>query len=126
MVNIISEKIVADGHQLLEQLDKANIPIDAALWLYSSEAQQWRLILASPLVHLEGPKHLYKHVQGRLIKTPDSQITLSDISVIDTSDPFITILRKAIKTGKGISDIRFKKGFIHGIQIESAVIYRSM
>jgi len=53
-----------------------------------------------------------------------ARIPLKDIAVIDSNDPLIKLLRVAIKTGGGISGIRFTKNVINGTPIEDAYIYR--
>jgi hypothetical protein len=53
-----------------------------------------------------------------------SKIPLKDITILDSNDSLITLLRLAIKTGDGISGIRFSQNVINGTLIEDAYIYR--
>ncbi len=57
---------------------------------------------------------------------PEDQpkVQLKDVSVIDSNDPLIALLRLAVVTGEGISNIRLKQNVINGVLIEEAYIYR--
>ena len=57
---------------------------------------------------------------------PEDQsiISLKDISVVDSSDQLISLLKVAVKTDKGISSIRFSRNMINGTLVEDTYIYR--
>jgi hypothetical protein len=46
------------------------------------------------------------------------------VSIAKKDDPLLKLLRIAIKTGPGISNIRFSRNTINGVIIEDAYIYR--
>lgn len=113
------------GEGLIEALDAAGFPVQAALWFYLSDPGEWRLIVASPLTDKDGPRGAYEQVQSVLTKLrPPLDISLSDISVVGSKDELIKLLRQAIGTGSGISGIRFTRNTINGVFIEDAYIYR--
>jgi len=120
----LSGEQIAAGAELVKKLDEKEIPLAAAFWFFLPEPNQWRLILASPLVRLEGPKRLYRQVQSLLTKVGDSAVRLADVAVIDSQDPLILLLGNAIRTGTGISGIRFSRNTINGVFIDDAYIYR--
>jgi hypothetical protein len=124
MVTVLSPDIIQMGKQLLERLDKAQFSIKAAFWLYSSDSNRWRLVFASPSVAQSGPKQFYRAIQSNLLRSPHRDISLSDVAVVDSSAPLILLLATAIRTGPGISDIRFTHNFINGVLVEDAYIYR--
>ena len=123
MVTNLSDNIISTGKELLQRLDRAGLSIDAAFWMYSSDSERWRLVFALPAVSQSGPKQFYKLIQS-LLKFPDRPISLNDISILDSSAPLIKLFRVAIKTGPGISAIRFTQNFINNVLIEDAFIYR--
>jgi hypothetical protein len=51
------------GKRLLADLDAQNMGITAAFWMYQEEAQEWRLILATPLIEKDGPISAYLKVR---------------------------------------------------------------
>lgn len=113
------------GEALLKKLDEINFDVKAALWFYLSEHSEWRLILASPAVDREGPKKAYEKVQSHLQGIGQSRdLSLQNISLVSPNDNLIKILRSAVKTGPGISHIRFTRNVINNVFIEDAYIYR--
>lgn len=119
------EKDIREGKKLILALDKQGLGIDAAMWLYTSEADEWRLLIASPLFEKKGPKEAYTFVQSVLVRlSPAPKISLKNISVVGPSHPLIKLLRLAVQTGPGISGIRFTGNVVNGTMIEDAYIYR--
>jgi len=123
---ILTESMIKAGEELTRILDQMNWPVTASLWFYFVEENQWKLLLTSPLVTKEGPKRGYQRVQEALGKFQQGipKIGLQDVAVIDESHPLISLMRPAIRTGGGISGIRFSKNVINGQVIEDAYIYR--
>jgi hypothetical protein len=52
------------------------------------------------------------------------KVGIQNISVVDTQEPFISLLLGAIRTGEGISGIRFSRNTINGTFVEDTYIYR--
>ena len=122
----LASETISLGKNLVLALDKAQFIVAAALWLYLPETRTWRLMIASPQVISEGPRKAYKKIQSVLSKlsSAPARISLQDIAVVDSNDSFISLLRNAVRTEDGISDIRFTKNTINGFFIEDAHIYR--
>ncbi len=122
---MLTKEMIEAGADLMHRLDIAHLDVEASLWLYLSESNIWRLVVAVPGVKRDGSKKIYKKIQSVLSKIPEEQssIALSNISVVDTDDPLISRLRPKIRTGPGISGGRFLRGTINGHFIEDAYIY---
>lgn len=119
------EKDVEEGKRLIEALDNAGFQVRAVLWFYLAESDEWRFVVASPLVERKGPKEAYAFVQAVLAQLlPPSGISLEDISVVSPEYDLIRLLKVAIQTGPGISGIRFTRNTINNTFIEDAYIYR--
>jgi len=123
---ILTREMIEAGADLTRRLDEARLKVNASLWLYIPDSNLWRLIMASPAVRKDGPKKVYRKIQSILSKIPGdaSIIRLNDISVVEDNDPLIILLRIALRTGDGISGIRFSKNTINGHFIEDTYIYR--
>ena len=122
---ILTKEMIEAGAELTGLLDQAPLVVSASLWLYIPESNIWRLIIASPEVRTYGPKKVYQKIQpvlSQILEKPG--IGLKDISVVEDNKPLIALLRMAIRTGDGISGIRFSKNTINGQFIEDAYIYR--
>lgn len=117
-------KDIEDGKELIKALDKSDFELTGALWFYFSDAQDWLMLLVSPLVEKAGPSSCYRKVQSVIEHMPrDFGLSLSRISVVSPTDSLIRLLRKAIHV-EGISRVRFKRNTINGVFIEDALIYR--
>ncbi len=117
------------GEALLGKLDEADFNTKAAFWLYLSEPEEWRLFLALPLVDEKGPREAYKQVQSQLPKLKEEleqgyELSLQNISLVSPNDDLIKHLKTAVKTGPGVSHIRFARNVINNVFIEDAYIYR--
>lgn len=113
------------GEALLKKLDGIDFDVKAAFWLYLSEPNEWRLFFASPVVDKKGPKEAYETVQSHLEKLKERyELSLQNISLISSNDKLVKLLKAAIKTGPGVSNIRFTGNVINNVFIEDAYIYR--
>lgn len=121
----LTEKQIDAGEELLKRLDKAKVHVDAALWFYFLESQDWKLLLSLPHLIKQGPQAAYREVQKPLSKPSELlAISLDDVSIAKLNDPLIQLLKGAIKTGPGVSRIRFSKNAVNRQWIEDALIYR--
>jgi hypothetical protein len=122
----LSREMIVAGAELTRRLDEAHLVVDAALWQYDPENNFWRFIVASPDVKAQGPKKVYKKVQSVISKMEGDQdgISLKDITVFDSKDAFIQLLRSGLRTVDEISHIRVIQGVIKGVPIGDAYIYR--
>jgi len=121
----LTEKQIGSGRKLLDELDRADVLVDAALWFFFPEIERWKLLLSLPHLTETGPKAAYREVQKALSKlAPDSGLVLDDITVVAPDLPLLHLLRTAIKTEKQIGGVRLSKTVINGVLIEDAHIYR--
>lgn len=112
------------GKQLTEALDQANFEVVASFWFYDAATDEWRLIIASPLVDREGPLEAYRGIQKVLGGAGFGDLSLNDISVVSSTHNLVKLLGVAVQTGKAISGIRFTRNRINDQFIEDAYIYR--
>ncbi len=120
------EAVVDEGGNLIRALDDAGFPVRSALWKYNPDQDEWRLIIATPLVDTDGPLDAYKKLDRILeANRPDLGLALPDIQLLSPKDRLIQLFRSAVQTGKSISDIRFSRNVINGVYIDDALVYRS-
>ena len=123
---ILVEKDFKDGEILIQTLDETELKVHSAFWLYNSEADVWRLLIATPLVDKKGPLEVYKKINTVIDKIQQPfDISLQSISVISPTNNLIKILGAAINTAPdAIGGIRFTRNTINNVFIEDAYIYR--
>ena len=121
----LDESAIVAGERLVRFLDNAEFPVKAALWVRLPESHSWRLVLGTPEVRLEGPKKAYRKLQSHIRKAGIEGLSLADISLIDTTDPFIALLRGAVGTGSDTARIHFYGNVINGIRFPDSLIYRN-
>jgi hypothetical protein len=92
----LTKEMIEAGANVLRHLNKANLDVRAALWIYRLESNSWRLVFALPEVEKDGPLKSYTKIRRILSQIPDNQprLTLSDIKVSETNHGLITALRK--------------------------------
>lgn len=122
----LTKEMINTGAILVRKLDEQGLRPDAALWLYSPEVQQWKLVIAELKVGTLGPKEIYRKIQQIMEKSANeiTGLSLDDVALARPDAPIIVLLRVAIRTGPGISGIRFTNNVINGTLIEDAYIYR--
>ncbi len=113
------------GENLLRELDAASVNVDSALWFYFPEEGIWKLLLSFPDVEKKGPKAAYARVQKALSKLGEGPAPpLDDVALAKPNSPLLRLLKVAIRTGPGISGIRFSNNVVDGQLIPDAYIYR--
>ena len=122
----LTDAMIRAGAELTKKLDELQWPVLASLWLYGSEGNQWKLLLASPRVTVDGPKRSYEMIQSALAAISDAKgaLALSDIGVTDPDNPLIALLCIGIGAGPAVGGVRFTRNVINGHFIEDAYIYR--
>lgn len=115
------------GKRIVEQLDlDTRFRVTAALWYYTSESDEWRLLIASPYVGKRGDRKSYELIQSILINSlQDSRLSLDMISLMKSNDPFFGLLRRFIKCD-GLCGIRVTNSRVNSFLIEDAYIYRNI
>lgn len=125
---LLTNEMIEAGAALIRKMDKRGIRPDAAFWLYSTEQQTWKLVIAEFKVGIKGPKEFYRRIQEILATSPEPEIvdnvSLDDVTLVKPDEPIVALLRKAIRTSPDITGIRFKNNVINGTLIDDAYIYR--
>ncbi|MBI2843759.1 MAG: hypothetical protein HYX78_10200 [Armatimonadetes bacterium] len=124
----LTEKMVRAGEQLTRHLDEFGFGVTASFWLYTSDWNEWRLVIASPRVEAEGPRAAYAAIDEVLSREPEdikAELGLHNITAIDPSSRLVKAFQSAVRTGGGISGIRFSRSRADDMYIEDAYVYRA-
>lgn len=122
----LTQESIDAGAALVRKLDESGLQADAAFWYYFPDAQAWKLVLAEVKVGIDGPKEVYRRIQRLLAKEPKqfAPLSLDDVTLAKPDAPLVSLLRTTLRTGRGITGIRFSNNVINGTVIEDAYIYR--
>jgi hypothetical protein len=108
------------GEKILEKLDAAKFPISVAVWILTEE-DGWELAVGTPLFDSGGASQAYKNLIDALRKDDPESVDFNEVNLMGNRHPFISELRRSYpkaKPGKRIS------GYIGGIRLDDAVVYR--
>ena len=124
-VTLKQERIDA-GAALVRRLDAVGMQLDAAFWFYFPDIDAWKLVIAEVKVAKKGPKQVYREIQKLLRKYGSDfpELSLEDVTLAKPGAPIVSLLKVALKTGPGMSGIRFTDNVINGMHIDDAYIYR--
>ena len=125
VASALVDRKIERGRRLIKKLDDSRFPVTAAFWYYFPEAEQWRLVVASPTVDSQGRRAAYAEIhkiQRRGVRLPP--LSVSEITAVSPRDPLVKLLSSAIRTRPGIAGIAFSGNVINGVYIEDAYIYR--
>ncbi len=123
----LTDEMIDVGAKLTQKLDELGLEIPVAMWFFLSDINEWRLYFASPKVATEGPQGIYRKIEdARATLGPEAdRLPLSAIGLMDTNHQLVQLLRQALRTGPGVSRVRFSKNVINGQFIDDALIYRN-
>ena len=119
----LNREMIEAGTALVNKLASVRFNATAVLWLYSEEADTWRIVVGSPDVDKLGPRKVYQQIQAILDDMRDdaSGLTLPDISVVgDRSSPIRALRRQATGTG-GIREGQVRGTVDHEYIVDSYV-----
>ena len=122
----LTQELIESGKSLVQKLDASGAKVDAAFWFYFPDVGTWKLMLSLPALVVEGPKKAYRRIQSALGQLPAAEraFSLDDVAIAKPDAAILSLLRVALKTGPGISDIRFTDNVINGVVVNDAYIYR--
>ena len=123
----LTDGMIEAGAKLTSKLDEIGLPVTAALWLFVPDLNEWRLLFASPDVSSRGPRTVYEQISRGVdqLGAEASAVPLSIIGLLDADADLVRLLKVAIRTGPGVSRVRFSKNVINGHFIDDALIYRA-
>jgi hypothetical protein len=125
VATLLTDEMVRWGAELVGRLDERGYSPDAAFWFHLPDTDEWKLVLAETKFSQEGPKAAYQVIQQALPEDEETKsLTLDVVAVTSPQSPLVSLLASAIRTGHGISGIRFTNNVISGTVVDDAYIYR--
>jgi len=111
------------GSQILTALDNAGLKIRVALWIFTSEYEDWRLVLSSPNFvdrTLQNRRRVNEALDAANVPAERVPPTL----LMRSSNPFIKDLRRIFGKARHIEGMRLGPQMIGDRWVEDAYVYR--
>ena len=123
------EGLIGDSVALTKKLDEnATSPTFVALYYYD-DADEWRLLIASPTLDQLLQKHeavAYRKVIAALSSTSPAALSISGLKLVPTSYQLLKALSFLVRTGpQGVVRAHFRDCTVNGIFIKEVIILRS-
>ena len=101
------------GNRIVALLAASGIEIEDAIWVYSPEAEEWRLMVVTPLVERKGERDAYLTVLSILEKAGLSkELPWRRISLVSDDDPLLEKVDTSIRLDEAFA----YEGSIHIVQ----------
>jgi len=122
----LTQDMIEAGQEMAQILTATGYEYDALFWLYTSEANMWRLTIVSSKVK-DGPLKAYAELREALESVPNGLVQkrnlgLFGISLMNADDPLVLALAGASKM-TNLSDQRLTRTYINWVYIEDAYVY---
>lgn len=92
----LTPDMIAAGDELTKRLlQDPNFDLVCSLWLYTSESNNWKLVVSTPIAENSGPIHVYQLIQGIIGEDWPAHLDmhLYSISVLRSNHSFVKALR---------------------------------
>ena len=118
------DRRIDHGARFLAELDAAGVPVESAFWLFRSEWDEWRLVLATPLFDQSGPLAAYRQLLD--VYEADREISFGSdsLTAVGADDVRVQELRSLFRTLPPKFGDRFEDRFMRGGEVENAYVYR--
>jgi hypothetical protein len=114
---------IDDGQKLIDQLVRDGFPVRVAFWVRTSEDEAWLLYLGSPDVDLEKPGDAYRRAYASLSKMPDCSISLSEIRLVNGTNPVARAAVRLRDRQAGRVPTHFRGNHLGNLAVGEAYIY---
>src|ERR1700722_2417540 len=117
----LTDKMIKAGEDLVRVLNEAEFPLRAALWVYFSELEYWRMYLVIPGIRAEGRRKFYRRISS-LTRNEAKFPVEFHLGLVDANDTVAKSLGKPVKAGD-LANSRYPRGTIRGKYFDDAHVY---
>jgi hypothetical protein len=114
----------AVGLELVQALDRAALSISVAMWVYLSDYEDWRFLLASRRLDAAKGSRAYGLVHDALTASGITLERTPTLLILEMYDPFIRALRRMFAKTKSVEGMRLGLQLIGDKFLEDALVYR--
>jgi hypothetical protein len=115
---------ITRGSELLDALEKAKLKVGVALWMYSPEYEDWRLVVSAHQFDSLDLRDAYRLVHHSLAAADFTPEKTPPIMILPMADPFIKQLRRIFGKTRSVEGMRLGGQMIGDRFLEDAYVYR--
>lgn len=115
---------VGRGSEILEVLDRSNVKVSVALWMFLAEYEDWRLVISARPFDLPDPRDAYRLLRDSLASAGFPAQRTPPVIILPTHDPFICELRRTFGKTKSVEGMRLGGQMIGDRFVQDAYVYR--
>ncbi|MFN7922703.1 MAG: hypothetical protein U0Q16_21540 [Bryobacteraceae bacterium] len=115
---------VSRGKEILDALDRSNVKVNVALWMFLSEYEDWRLVVAARQFDSPDPRDAYRRFHEALTAAHFGPQQVPAVLILPTTDPFIRELRRTFGKTRSVEGMRLGGQMIGDRFVQDAYAYR--
>ena len=120
----ISPQDIDFGKKLWEKLRKsASFPFEGLLWLFQPELNEWRLVIATPMVDEVGPRKAYGKLWQITQDIPANTDQTLRVTLVSPNLPLYQALRSVFGKTASVEGARLGNTQVGGMYIDDAYLY---
>lgn len=112
------------GAEVLDALERAKSKVGVALWMFSSEYEDWRLVLSARQFDSLDPRDAYRLLHNSLAAVGFTPEKTPPIMILPMADPFIQELRRLFGKTRSVEGMRLGGQMIGDRFVQDAYVYR--
>ena len=110
--------------EIVETLDRAKVKISVALWMFLSEYEDWRFVIAARQFDTPDPRVAYRLFHDTLTAAGLKPQEIPAVLILPTVDPFVRDLRRIFGKARSVEGMRLGGQEIGGRFVEDAYVCR--
>ncbi|MGP0064650.1 MAG: hypothetical protein ACLQGP_13765 [Isosphaeraceae bacterium] len=121
---ILLPEVIDEGRRLIRALHASQFEVDAVFWLFLSESERWKLMIATPIRDREGAFSAYARLRSvRDAMDPPLRIETDDVALARGGDRRVRALQKRFDFKHARLDEVIEREGLDGEYIEAAYLY---
>jgi hypothetical protein len=120
---LLVDNRIEDGQKLVAELVLAGFDVSVAFWVKTSEEGLWFLYIGSTSVEPSKVADAYRTLYACLSRIPDPWVSMSEVKLIQASNPIAKDALAARDRQPGRHPVRFQGKRLGNLSIEEAYIY---
>ena len=122
---ILLPEVTDEGRRLIRALHASQFEVDAVFWLFQSESERWKLMIATPIRDREGAFRAYSRLHAVYdAMDPPLRIETTDVALARGGDRRVKALLKRFDFKHAKADKVVEREGLDGEFIEAAYLYQ--